>query len=341
MHEGRVSESEKYDMRGYRVHFVFNTEKLNTLCEQWHASRPDDHWPGNETVDFVHDRPSGWLTTRSVLGYPLLQFPSGNSETISVARRFVSYASYEFQRQAGAQYADILEVVAGSRNERMALFQTFELDQCVGTYEYGKVPMFTVKGECGFAVGFLGYEYRDTDAALPFKFRFDELAADKKVVVLPLNQEIWFGKWLMENIRFDPRKVDGQPSHVLYISNAGSKNETDPDGRVAPAIQASSSDPSVVASCYIDVVDIPKEGYTGRDFEALAQLLFPGGYLAYAGVNRHGPNWDYVVEAKLVVASAAGSVAAPDAALYSAHVNPLVRVVSAGGAETANDFEYR
>ncbi len=88
-----------YDLRGWRMHFAFNAEKLNALWLRYYQQRPDT--VHTDTLDFVHRRPSGWLVTRCVLGSPLPEFPTGNSETITFARRFVSYMSYEFkERQA-------------------------------------------------------------------------------------------------------------------------------------------------------------------------------------------------------------------------------------------------
>ena len=328
MHDDHAATANSYDLRGWRMHFVFDTARLNALCERYYAGRSDETWAGNETLDFFHQRPSGWLTTRCVLGYPLLQFPTGSSEKISVARRFVSYASYEFQRGLGEPYADILEVVAASQNERRALFQQFRLDQCVGTYKYGGKPMFTLTADSDFSVGFFGREARDTDAGLPFKIRFDNLPADKKVVVLPVEEQVAGGEWLIKDLRFYPRKVTGQSSHILYIANAGDGNGSIPasSADALPAIDAAAA-----ASCYVDIRNIPAAGYYGRDFEQLAQMLFPRRYTRFTELYQSDLPYDFIGEARLVDAiSHRAPEAATDAALYGSHVSPLVRVVSAG-----------
>jgi len=327
MHPQDDALSQTYDLRGWRMHFVFDTEKLNALRWRYHEGRPDD--TRTDTVDFVHKRPSGWLTTRCVLGAPLLQFPTDSSEKISVARRFVSFNTYEFRRDPGDPYADILEVVAGTRNERMALFQAFRLDQCVGTYKYNGDTIFTLTASSDFSIGFLGREERDQDAGLPFKFRFDELPADEKVVVIPKTAEVSYGKWLMQDLRFYPRKVQGQLSHILYIANAGEGNGALPTRADGESTDKPVIEESALGCCYLDARNIPEQGYYGADFEELAQILFPRGYARFTGLDEGEPG-EIVAAARLVYAYDLGSEAVPDAALYSSHVNPLVRVVSAG-----------
>lgn len=326
MHTQNAPTAQQYDLRGWRTHFVFDAEKLNAFCLHYYEGRLDT--AHTDAVDFVHQRPTGWLTTRCVLGSPLPEFPTGDGETITVARRFVSYTSYEFHREHGAQYADIVELVAGSRNERRALFQTFRLDQCVGTYQYNDDTIFTLSAGSDFSVGFLGFPERDTDAGLPFKIRFDKLPAGEKNVVLPKTADVTYGKWLMQDIRFYLRRVPGQLSHVMYIANAGDGDGIIPASMEDECEQGPATAENALGYCYVRSTDIPAEGFYGRDFEELAQILFPLGRVAYTDFDWGDP----VAKATLVEPSTGLETPLPDAAVYSSHIDPLVRIVSAGSA---------
>jgi len=326
MHTQNAAATQQYDLRGWRSHFIFDAEKLNALCLHYYEGRPDT--VHTDAVDFVHQRPSGWLTTRCVLGSPLPEFPTGNGETITVARRFVSYTSYEFHREQGARYADILEIVAGSRNERRALFQTFRLDQCVGTYQYNDDTIFTLSAGSDFSVGFLGFPERDTDAGLPFKIRFDKLPAGEKIVVLPKTADVTFGKWLMQDIRFYLRRTPDQYSHVMYIANASDGNGSIPASMEDEREQGPATALNALGYCFVHWDDIPDEGFYGRDFEEFSQLLFPVGRAAYYGFEE-----DYPVSTVTLLEPSTGfETPTPDAAVYSSHIDPLVRIVSAGSA---------
>lgn len=326
MDTGIDEAGQHYDLRGWRMHFVFNVEKLNALLLRYYESRPDS--ANNDALDFVHQRPSGWLRICCVLGSPLLEFPTGNGDSINVTRRFVSYTSYEFQRASGANQAELFEVVAGSRNERMALFQTFKLDQCVGTYKYNDNAVFTLTEGSDFSVGLLGGQGRDTEAGLPFKIRFANLPAGEKNVVLPKTADVSYGRWLMQDLRFHLRSVEGQL--VMYIASSDEANGSFPGSRNTGRDEVSVTDESLLGQCYLDVRNIPEAGYYGLDFEHFAQILFPRGYVKFAGMIWGGPG-NTVAEARLVDLQVKGADAfATENAAYSSHVNPLVRIVPAG-----------
>ncbi len=206
------------------------------------------------------------------------------------------------------------------------------MDQCVGTYKYNGDTVFTLSVGADFSIGFLGWGQRDTDAGLPFKLRFDSLPARDKVVVLPKTDDVTYGEWLMKDLRFYLRRAQAPLPHVLYMANAsennGSLSASVSDGRA----DRLSVDESHSGLCYLQSSHIPDAGYYGRDFEQLAQIIFPRGYLRFTGLDEGDPDAT-VAQASLAEAALfdAGALA-PEAALYSSHVSPLVRIVSAGSA---------
>ncbi|MBF8668697.1 hypothetical protein IR012_16545 [Pseudomonas putida] len=58
MHDDYAATANSYDLRGWRMHFAFDTARLNALCERYHAAKPDQTWAGNETLDFSISGPA-------------------------------------------------------------------------------------------------------------------------------------------------------------------------------------------------------------------------------------------------------------------------------------------
>ena len=312
-----------HDMRGWRIHVIFDAATINTARERLIGSKPPVL---HETIQYERLRSTNREQVICDLATPFVQYLQ---DRVRVTSRMMSYINFIWSAPTfgGKPRASLDRVVAFTKNEPQFLYQEFPLDGFVGhcAGPGAKLTLKVDREKSSFYIQATGSEQPDVELADIFRQRFDGLS-DEQRIIQPYNVEAAAqSSWLLSQLRFYLRKHPTSGAHVLYIVNGSSDKGSFP---------AQDSTPWDKLAVYMPYAEMPDPIYY-NDFTDLAHLLLPPSYVLCDKIDvieNHVHKMSY----RFLYANA--QQAQPQAPL-SFHADPLVAAVSAGS--TAHKVEVK
>ncbi|MEG8201780.1 hypothetical protein SE916_22850 [Pseudomonas sp. 5FOS] len=311
-----------HDMRGWRMHVVFDAAKINAARERLIGSKPPVL---HETINYERLRS---VTSEHVICELATPFVEYLQDRVRVCSRMMSFANLIWSAPVfgGKPRASLERVVAFTRNEPQYLYQEFPLDGFVGHCAGpGAALTLKVKNDSSFYIQATGSAKPDVELADIFRQRFNALPDEQRILQPYKVEASTQSRWLLDELRFYLRKHPSSGAHVLYIVNGKSDTGTYPTQDDTPVDQL---------AVYMPHAQMPDPIYY-NDFTDLALLLLPPSHVLcdkIEVVQNHVHKMSY----RFLRANA--EQAQPQAPL-SFHADPLVAAVSAGS--TAHTIELQ
>ncbi|MFJ4387112.1 hypothetical protein ACIP02_22650 [Pseudomonas sp. NPDC089408] len=311
-----------HNMRGWRIHVIFDAAKINTAREQLIVSKPPIL---HETIHYERLRGATSELVTCELATPFVQYLQ---DRVRVCSRIMSYANFIWSAPVfgGKPRASLDRVIAFTRNEPQFLYQEFPLDGFVG-HCAGPGAALTLKvgKDSTFYIQATGSERPDVELADIFRQRFNALPDEQRIIQPYKVAAAAQSNWLLSQLRLYLRKHPTSGAHVLYIVNGNSSTGSFPTQDSTPWDQL---------AVYMPHAEMPDPIYY-NDFTDLALLLLPPSYVLCDKIDVI-ENYVHKMSYRFLRANA--QQAQPLASL-SFHADPLVAAVSAGS--TAHKVEVR
>jgi len=309
-----------HDMRGWRIHVIFDAATINVARERLIGSKPPVL---HETIHYERLRSATSELVTCELATPFVQYLQ---DRVRVCSRMMSYANFIWSAPVigGKPRANLDRVVAFTKNEPQFLYQEFPLDGFVG-HCAGPGAALTLKvgKDSSFYIQATGSQVPDIELADIFRQRFNALPDEQRIIQPYKVEAAAQSNWLLSQLRFYLRKHPTSGAHVLYIVNGNSSTGSFP---------AQDSTPWDKLAVYMPLTEMPDPIYY-NDFTDLALLLLPPSYVLCDKIDVI-ENYAHKMSYRFLRANA--QQAQPLAPL-SFHADPLVAAVTAGS--TAHKIE--
>lgn len=311
-----------HDMRGWRMHVIFDAAKINAARERLIESKPPVL---HEAIHYERLRGTTSELVTCELATPFVQYLQ---DRVRVCSRMMSYANFIWSAPVfgGKPRANLERVVAFTRNEPQFLYQEFPLDGFVG-HCAGPGAALTLKvgKDSSFCIQATGSEAPDVALADIFRQRFNGLPDEQRIIQPYKIEAEAQSNWLLAQLRFYLRQHPSSGAQVLYIVNGNSGTGSFP---------AQHSTPWDHLAVYMPYAEMPDPIYY-NDFTDLALLLLPPSSVLCDKIEVIE---NHVHKMSYSFLRANAEQAQPQAAL-SFHADPLVAAVTAGS--TAQNIEVK
>ncbi|WP_264309738.1 hypothetical protein [Pseudomonas putida] len=307
-----------HDMRGWRMHIIFDAAKINALREMSLPLVPALH----ETIHYERLKSTTREVIISKLAKPVVKYLE---DRVQLKSRMMSYANFIWSTHmfGGKPRANLDSVVAFTKDEPQFLYQEFPLDGFVGHCAGPDTPLtLKITKNAEFYVQAAGSQARDTELGDAFRQRFNGLPAEQRIVqphVVDAREE---ADWLLKNLQFQVRKHPKSGAHVLQVMKK--------DGNTGDPLPPQDSTPWDELAAYILATEVHDVDLLST-FTDLAGLLLPWGYVLcnqfdWSGDNAFKASYTFNRESR-----------PPADEPLILHPDPLVAVVGAGS--TAHQIE--
>lgn len=304
-----------HDMRGWRIHVVFDAHKINNIREEFSSARPPP--PGQRTFHIEQPHSSTREVLDCKLAAPSVKYLDDCIQVKSPVLSCVN-AIWTHPVFGGKPRANLDSVVAFWPNEPQFLYHEIPLDDCVGYCAGpGRPLVLKIGTQSTFYSQADGAETRDTQLGWFFRSYFDALPDAQRTVELYEVDARNEADWLLKEMNFQIRKHPLTGSHVLQVCRG------DTSGSPLPLRDPTPKDE---LAAYIHANDVP--GSTDvNTFTDLAGLLLPLGYAWCDTFSQDHATGVYKATYKFY-SDTREPAAAPEPLIL--HADPLVAAIRAG-----------